>query len=669
MEMRTSKPTADIGKALRHALALLDRDPKLAADQAANILAVYPESDSARHVLAASYRLRGGVTAALEVIEPVAVRHADSPEICLEYAMCLGALGRSDEALDVLRQLLELNPAHAAAWRTFGDQLAAVGERTASQEAYQKHLELSARHPELVEAAAFLRDGRLANAEGIVREVLKKDPLDTNAMLMLATIGLQVGKPDHAINLLERCLELAPTFHFARQTYATALARRQRIDEAIEQMDRLLKVEPGNPQYRLMRCSFLVQKGDHQDALGKYETLVREYPHQSNAWMNYAHTLKAIGRLEDSIRAYRRAIELRPATGEVYWSLANLKTFRFDDADVAHMREQVEKEAGDADDQAHLLFALGKALEDRGEYAESFACYERGNRIRAKHHRHSVKINVFNTARQIKTLDAAFFAQRRNWGSPAPDPIFIVGLPRAGSTLVEQILASHSMVEGTTELPDVIAISRRLGKRTRSHSAGDYPEILDTLSEDQVRALGEGYIQSTSVQRHGLPRFIDKMPNNFQHVGLIHLMLPNSKIIDARRHPIAGCFSCYKQLFAHGQTFTYDLAGLGHYYRDYVTLMDHWDAVLPGRVHRVLYEDMVANPEQEIRRLLEYCGLGFEDQCLRFYETERVIRTPSSEQVRRPVYTEGLEHWRHFEPWLGPLKDALGPLLERYPIA
>jgi tetratricopeptide (TPR) repeat protein len=375
-----------------------------------------------------------------------------------------------------------------------------------------------------------------------------------------------------------------------------------------------------------------------------------------------------MGRLDESIEAYRKSIELRPATGEAYWSLANLKTFRFGDDDIAKMREQVIESGGDPEDQAHLAFALGKAFEDRKQYDESFKFYARGNAIRGKHHRHNAKINVYNSARQVKALDAEFFAAREGWGCPAPDPIFIVGLPRAGSTLLEQILASHSQVEGTAELPDIIAMSRKLGQKSRKNPASLYPEILRDLSEEKVRELGESYLESTQVQRHGLPYFIDKMPNNFQHIGLIHLILPNAKIIDARRHPMAGCFSCFKQLFARGQTFTYNLNDLGKYYRDYLILMDHWDRALPGRVHRVQYEDMVADTEQQIRALLEYCGLDFEEQCLRFYETKRAIRTPSAEQVRQPVYKEGLEQWRHFEAHLGPLKEALGQVLTRYPI-
>lgn len=669
MATASRQPSGDLKTALHHAANLLQQDPVLAAEQALEILKVHPESDSAELILAAAHRLQGQADPALSIVEPLAQRHPESPNILHEHALCLGAVGRGSEAVAVLQKLLRIDPKHAAAWRTLGDQLSAAGDEQGSQEAYEKHLEVSTRHPELIEAAGYLRKGKLANAEKLTREVLKKDPVDIIAIRMLAAIGMQVGQFDDAIKLLERCLELAPGFLLARQSYAVALSRRQRLDEALAQADKLLTAEPNNPNYLLLKGSFLVRKGDHQEALEIYERILKDYPYQAGAQMNYGHTLKTVGRLEESIKAYRTSINLRPASGESYWNLANLKTFRFTDEDIANMKAQVVPDGGDPDDQSHLLFALGKALEDRGHYDESFECYDQGNKIRGRRHRHNAKANVFDTARQIKTLDAHFFAARKGWGCPATDPIFIVGLPRAGSTLLEQILASHSQVEGTAELPDVIAISRRLGKKSRKNPASNYPEILAELSAERVRELGESYLKTTQIQRHqGLPLFIDKMPNNFQHVGLIHLILPNAKIIDARRHPVAGCFSCYKQLFAGGQTFTYSLTDLGYYYRDYVKLMDHWDAVLPGRVLRVQYEDMVTDTENQIRRLLDYCGLEFEEACLRFYDTERAIRTPSSEQVRQPVYKEGLEHWRHFETHLGPLKEALGPLLERYPV-
>ncbi len=666
--VKDQSKNADLRTALTHAANLLAANPSLAQEQAEEILKVVSDSVSAKHILAAALRLQGNAAKGLAIVAEVVDEGGGDANLLHEYALCLGAAGRGDDSIEVLRKVLQIDPGHAAAWRSLGDQLNARGDVRESEEAYDKHLAASTRHPELVDAALHLRKKQFPIAERLTRDVLKKDPVDVIAIRMLAAIGLEVGQIDDAINLLERCLELAPGFHLARQNYAIALSRRQRFDEALAEIDRLLLAEPNNPNYRLLQGSNLVRKGEHEAALELYEKFLGEYPQQSGAQMNYGHTLKTVGRLDESISAYRTAIRLRPQTGEAYWSLANLKTFRFSDEDIAEMQAQIDEEGGDPDDQSHLLFALGKAMEDRKEFDQSFDYYQRGNSIRGKHHRHNAKANVFDTVRQIKTLTAEFFAERTGWGSTAPDPIFIVGLPRAGSTLLEQILASHSQVEGTAELPDIIAISRRLGKKSRKNPASDYPEILTRLSDEQARALGEGYIESTRVVRHGPPFFIDKMPNNFRHIGLIHMILPNAKIIDARRHPMSGGFSCFKQLFAHGQTFTYDLTDLGHYYRDYVALMDHWDEVLPGRVHRVQYEEMVTDTENQIRKLLDYCELPFEDQCLRFYETERAIRTPSAEQVRQPVYKEGLAQWRNFETHLEPLKKALGPLLERYPI-
>ena len=658
----------NLNTAISQAVRLLRQDPILAQQQVTQILDVYPDLAAARQILGTSYRLQGDPDKALSVLEPLAGIHPDSPDLLYELGLALGAAGRGTEAIDVLREALRLNPRHSGAWRSLGDQLDVAGDEAGSLEAFEKHLEVSTPHPELVDAADFFRKGNIAKAEGLVREVLKKDPTDVVAIRLLANIGIKLGRNADAKNLLLRCLELAPDFHMARHSYAMALLRSQDLEAARDQLDILLKAEPMNPNFMILKATILVRMGDHREAMELYERLLKDYPNQARPYTNYGHTLKTVGRLDDAVQAYRKSIELSPEIGESYWSLANLKTFRFSDEDIAKMRGQIVEEGGDPEEQAHLAFALGKACEDRGDYDQSFFYYERGNTIRSKHHPYSAKKNVFDTARQIKTLDKAFFESRKDQGCLAPDPIFIVGLPRAGSTLLEQILASHSRVQGTAELPDIIGISRRLAQKSRRSPAGKYPEVLAEQTAEQLRSLGEGYMESTRVQRNELPFFIDKMPNNFQHIGLIHLILPNAKIIDARRHPMAGCFSGYKQLFAKGQTFTYNLTDIGRYYRDYVTLMDHWDAVLPGRVLQVQYEDMVADTENQIRRMLDYCGLEFEEQCLRFYETKRAIRTPSSEQVRQPVYTEGLDQWRNYEKHLDPLKKALGPVLDRYPI-
>ena len=463
--------------------------------------------------------------------------------------------------------------------------------------------------------------------------------------------------------------QLAPSKQNLKFVSVIASMRRQAFAQAMELLNVLLKEQPDNLKYRIVKGIVLVRLGDSAAALEILESVLKDHPHQALALLNYGHTLKSVGRADDAAQVYRRAVTKNPGMGEAYWGLANLKTFAFNDDDIETIRTAISSERGDADNQSHLAFALAKALEDREQYDESFTFYQRGNTIRRLEHRFDPKKNMDNTVRQIHTCTADFFAARQGQGCPARDPIFIVGLPRAGSTLLEQILASHSLVEGTAELPDIIAISRQLGGRKRDNPATKYPEILTELSPQKLHELGEGYLASTRVQRGDSPFFIDKMPNNFLHIGLIRLILPNAKIIDARRHPMAGCFSAYKQLFAQGQTYTYDLTDVGHYYRNYVKIMDHWDDVLPGRVLRVQYEDMVADSETQIRRLLDYCELSFEDQCLRFYETDRAIRTPSAEQVRQPIYTGGLEQWRNFESHLTPLKDALGPLLQRYPLS
>jgi tetratricopeptide (TPR) repeat protein len=667
MTSRTDR--GNLQTALKNAADLLAHDPRLAEEQAHEILKIYPDTPKAKRILASAFRLQKMPQKGLDVLAILQAEYNNSPEFLHEIAQCLGGVGRGEDAINALRRAVSIDPKHASAWQSLGHQLAVAGDERGSRQAFEKHFELSTRHPELVEAVKLLREGKLAKAERMVRDVLKKNPTDVSAIRVLSDIGMKLGEYEDAGNLLQRCLEIAPDFHSARHSYARVLVRQQNPEAALLETEKLLALEPGNPNYLTLKGFILVRIGDHKEALEIYEKVLKNYPNQAKSQMSYGHTLKTVGRLDESIEAYRKCIKLSPEVGEAYWSLANLKTFRFSDEDIEDMRKQVTAEGGDADDQSHLAFALGKALEDSGEYDEAFKFYRRGNNIRRVEHKHDPKINVFESVRQVRTLGESFFEQRKDWGCKARDPIFIVGLPRAGSTLLEQILASHSKVEGTSELQDIIAISRKLAGKSRKNPSGRYPECLAEMTEEQFLALGESYMETTRIQRNDTPFFIDKMPNNFRHVGLIHLILPNSKIIDARRHPMGGCFSGYKQLFASGQTFTYGLQTIGKYYRDYVRLMEHWDAVLPGRVHRVEYEEMVADTDAQIRALLDYCELEFEEQCLRFYETDRVIRTPSSEQVRKPIYKDGLEQWRHFESHLGPLKEALGQeVRQRYSI-
>lgn len=655
-------------KALHQAVRSLASKPAESLARAEALLGDDPGNQQAAQVKGTALRLLGRTGEALATLSALRDRMPGRAALFHELGLCHGALGDNQQAVEYLRRAVDLEPGYSAAWLALSNQLDSQGDQAGSHAALERHLQTSTRHPELIQAAHCLHAGKLGQAEPIIKGVLNKNPNDVSAIRMLADLAIRLDRYPDARNLLERCLELAPDFTLARQNYATVLRRLQHLPEAMREIEILLRQDPANPRYLILKASVLTQLGRNTAAVEIFENVIKDYPNQFAAQMSYGHNLKTLGRVDEAIVAYRRTVEISPTTGEAYWSLANLKTFRFSDEDVANMSAAVTSGGGDADDQSHLAFALGKALEDRGEYDESFNFYRRGNEIRRLEHRYDPRRNMYNAVRQVKTCTAELFAGRAGAGCQAPDPIFVVGLPRAGSTLLEQILASHSMVEGTTELPDIIALSRRLAGDRKANPAGLYPEILHELSPARLRELGESYIESTRVHRSGLPFFVDKMPNNWLHVGLIHLILPRARIIDARRHPMAGCFACYKQLFARGQTFTYDLTAVGHYYRNYIKVMDHWDEVLPGKVLHVQYEDMVADAETQIRRVLQHCQLPFEEQCLRFYETERAVRTPSSEQVRQPIFQEGLQQWRNYEAHLDPLKQALGPLLERFPI-
>jgi len=553
----------------------------------------------------------------------------------------------------------------ANAWRAIGDQLTALSDTEGADQAYAQSLRFSSSDPRLMAAGVHLCEGRIAPAEALLREHLKTHPTDIAAIRMFAEVAARLGRYGDAENLLHRCLELSPSFVSARHNLAVVLHRQQKVEQALLEVDRALAVEPRNPGFRNLKAAVLSRMGEQQGSIDLYREVLADYPHQPKVWMSYGHALKTGGKRQESIEAYRKSIELAPNLGESYWSLANLKTFRFSPDEIAAMRAQLARTDLNDTDRFHFEFALGKAMEDERQYEESFGHYSRGNALRRTGIQYDAAETTDHLRRSKATLTRELFAERRGSGSDAPDPIFIVGLPRSGSTLVEQILSSHSSVEGTMELPDIIGMARMLGGRKLRSQESRYPEVLASLDAKDFHALGEQYLSQTRIQRkRGAPFFIDKMPNNFQHIGLIHLALPRAKIIDARRHPLGCCFSGFKQHFARGQHFSYSLEDLGHYYRDYVELMAHFDEVLPGRVHRVLYERMIDDTEGEVRRLLAYCGLPFEAQCLRFHENERAVRTASSEQVRTPIYREGMDHWRNYEPWLGPLKTALGPVLD-----
>ncbi|MBN8886519.1 MAG: sulfotransferase [Rudaea sp.] len=571
-----------------------------------------------------------------------------------------------DPNIAALRAAAALAPTQPQVWRRLGDRLLAAGDASAAGDAYLEHVRHSVHDPALMHAAAALAANRIPEAEARLRAQLREAPTDIVAIRMLAELAVRIDRVEDAENLLARCLELAPGFREARHNYAIVLHRANKPVEAIAALEGLLRDEPRNPQYRNLKAAVLCRIGEYAPAIAIYAELLREHPQQVPAWLSYGHALKTEGETERAITAYRECIALDPGFGEAYWSLANLKTFRFGDAEIAAMRTALADpksgdDEADKERRLHLDFALGKALEDRADYAASFAHYASGNALRLQLAPYHADDTSARLARAKATYTPEFFARRQGTGSPSVEPIFIVGLPRAGSTLIEQILSSHSQVEGTMELPELTTITRALRRASASREPGAYHDALARMDAGELRALGEEYLARSAKHRKlGRPYFIDKMPNNFAHAGLIHLILPNAKIIDARRHPLACGWSCFRQHFARGQNFAYRLTDIGRYYRDYADLMRHFDTVLPGRMHRVVYENMVADTECEVRALLDYCGLPFEDGTLRFFENDRPVRTASSEQVRQPIYKAGVDHWRNYEPWLNPLKEALG---------
>jgi len=567
-----------------------------------------------------------------------------------------------------LRREAELHPQRPRIWLALADSLDEAGDRAGAEGAYLRHVEFAVHDAELMAAASALQQNRIPDAEARLKQQLRQVPTDIVAIRMLAELAMRIDRVEDAENLLARCLELAPGFDTARHNYAIVLHRANKPQAALAELDRLLRDDKRNPAYRNLKAAVLCRVGEYDPAIGIYGELLQEHAGQAHVWLSYGHALKTAGHTERAISAYERCIEISADLGEAWWSLANLKTFRFSDAQIAVMQSALARTDLADEHRLHFEFALGKALEDRARHEESFRHYARGNALRLKAVPYSADDTSARLARARELYTPEFFRERAGSGSAARDPIFIVGLPRSGSTLIEQILASHPNVEGTMELPELISITRTLrraaGRVDAGARAGAYHDALARLGRDELRDLGEQYLERTRIHRKlGKAFFLDKMPNNFAHVGLIQLILPNAKIIDARRHPLACCWSGFKQQFARGQNFSYSLDDLGRYYRDYVELMAHFDHVLPGRVHRVIYENMVADTEGEIRRLLAYCGLPFDEACLRFFENERPVRTASSEQVRQPIYKEGLDQWRRYEAWLDPLKTALGPAL------
>jgi tetratricopeptide (TPR) repeat protein len=579
-----------------------------------------------------------------------------------------------ERARTAYEQAVRRNPALPASWKALVNLYRMAGLEDERALAEQEASYLASLPEPLLGVLSLFNEGKLFKADQLCRHFLREQQQHVEGMRLLAMIGEQLGVLMDAEFLLETALELAPDYTRLRYDYANLLLKMQKFERARAETQALVTNAPDSLRYLALHANALAGVGEHEAAIAAYSEVIDSRPGQFVLHVMRGHAEKTIGRLDRAISSYRTACELQPLYGDAYWSLANTKTYRFATEEIERMRRAEADARIGVDDRIHMCFALGKALEDVGEYDESFTYYERGNVLKQEIVKHRRDFLEKRVVAQKTVCTAELFAAREQVGCPAPDPIFIVGLPRAGSTLLEQILASHSMVDGTLELPNIIALTQRLrgpiGQTAESERNPRYPKILAELDHDYFRRFGEQFIEETRVYRQGAPLFIDKNPNNFFHIGLIKLILPNAKVIDARRHPMSCCFSGFKQLFGQGQEFSYGLQEIGDYYRRYVELMDHWDEVLPGFVLRVQHEDVVDDLETQVRRMLEFCGLPFEPACLEFHRTERSVRTPSSEQVRQPIYRSGLDAWEHYARWLEPLRRALGPEVRaRYDIA
>ena len=617
-----------------------------------------PTSESL-YLLAVSYRYAGDLPQALETIEQLRTLAPRFGRGFQEAGHIYLASRNQQQALSAFQHAVALNDSLLGSWRAIIKLCARPEHSQLRKQALLQSEKLAALPPALLSVRNAIAEANLRKAEDICRHFLKQNPTHVEAMRLLADLAVRSEVLDDAEFLLESALEFEPDNRFARYDYMNVLYRRQKYAQAMDEAKRLLALEPNNAQYQTGYANQCVAIGDFDEALDVYDQVLGRFPETAQLHLLRGHALKTVGRTDEAITAYRKTYATNPRCGDAYWSLANLKTFRFSSEEVMAMSNQEASDELEIEDQVHFCFALGKHFEDNKDYATSFDYYNRGNELRRKQLGFSADLLSSRLALQSEVMSPEFFARHAGSGCQDPDPIFIVGLPRAGSTLLEQILASHSQVDGTQELPNIGALAYQLDGRRTISDQPRYPHCLEDIDASELQKFGEQFLADTRIHRRGAPFFIDKMPNNFRHIGLILLILPNAKIIDARREPLSCCFSGFKQLFSSGQEFTYGLEQIGQYYNDYLDLMEHWDRVLPGKILRVQHEDVVADLEGQVRRLLDYCGLSFEQACVDFHNTERSVRTPSSEQVRQPIFTTSLEAHKPFEPWLGPLQQIL----------
>jgi tetratricopeptide (TPR) repeat protein len=641
-----------------------------AVTAAGSLRAAYPENRDVLYLLALAQRHGGRPADALDTLADMERHHPGASRLYQERGHCYVALKDAPRAIEAYEHAVRINPTLPDAWSMLVGLYKLVGDEERRRAAAAQTEKLKSAPPDVITATGLFCEGELSAAENLIRAFLLRHGDHVEGMRLLARIGVARDVLDDAEILLAAALKMAPDYIELRRDYACVLLDRHKHAEAIAHFDDLIKIDPKNVDYRTLRATAAVGLGDHEGGIRDFAAVLADTPADSrlaaDLHLSIAHALKTLGRRDESIDEYRKAIEVRPNFGDAYWSLANLKTYQFSAAETMELEAAEADPATAAIDRYHLCFALGKAYEDLGEYPKSWSFYERGNALKRAESRYRAELLEQNTANQKRVCTREFFLERAGYGAASREPIFILGMPRAGSTLLEQILASHPQVEGTQELANVPRAVLDLQGYNPDLDNPRYPGCLATMPAEEFLALGAKYLADTQIYRSGRPHFIDKMPNNWRHIGLIHLMLPNAKIIDARREPMACCFGNLKQLYARGQEFVYSIDDIARYYRTYLELMEHWDSVLPGRVLRVYHEDVVDDLESSVRRILDFCELPFEPACLEFHRTERSVRTASSEQVRQPIFREGLDQWRHYEPWLGPLKDALGDALDRY---
>ncbi len=635
------------------------------------LLSKVPSNGDVLYMLAVCYRYQKRYPEALDTLRKLRFSVPDHSRAYQEIGHVYRAMNQVDAALNSYSQAVLINPALEASIRCQIEVLREVNRsdlalRLADLE--RDLLELRATPPPLIAVTDLISQGKLVKAEKLCKAFMLKNPKHIEGMRLLADIAIRLGVLEDAEFLLETAVKFSPLSTKPRIDYIQVLRKQQKYEAALSHAKVLVEQEPKNPQFQSVFAVESMQSGDYDTALRTFDSILKILPEEPATLTSRGNALKTQGKKEEAIDSYRRAIKKYPAHGEAYYSLANLKLFTFTDTEIAAMESQEQNPGVSHMARIYLDFALGKAFEDMGDYDKAFSYYERGNSFKRSQSRFISEDLTAEFKAQAEVFSQGFVQKHTDSGFDAPDPIFIVGLPRSGSTLLEQILASHSKIDGTMELPNILSLAQKLRRGDKMSGTSHYPSILKTMDAQSLRSFGEAYINDTRVHRGQAPFFIDKMPNNFRHIGLINLILPNAKIIDARRHPMGCCFSAFKQLFHEGQEFSYGLKEVGTYYKDYVDLMDHWDEVLPGKVLRVQYEEVVADLETQVRRILDYCGLDFEESCVSFYETDRAVRTPSSEQVRQPIYKSGVEQWKNFEGNLDPLKQALGPVLKRYPI-